>query len=91
MTDMTDWTMGKLWEVRSQNIYNSLENNDLFNIGSTYGVDTHSLFPLILRGVKLNKSLSYNKLQDSKKSLHFENGSFCYGKTMGKVIWAHSV
>ena len=83
---MTDWAMGKLWEMASQNNYNPLQSSSLCYSGSTLPIGTNPLFPLILRGIKSNNTLRYNRLQDFLKSLHFENGGFCYGRTMGKAI-----
>jgi len=83
---MTDWAMGKLWETASQNNYNSLQISSLCYSGSTLPIGTNPLFPLILRGTKHDKALKYNSLQGFLKSLHFENGGFCYGRTMGKAI-----
>jgi len=83
---MTDWAMGKLWEMASQNNYNSLQTSTLCYSSSTLPIGTNPLFPLILGGRKSNKTLKYNSLQGFPKSLHFENGGFCYGRTMGKVI-----
>jgi len=81
---MTDWAMGKLWEMASQNNYNPLQISSLCYSGSTLPIGTNPLFPLILRGKESNKTLKNNKLQDFLKRLHFENGGFCYGRTMGK-------
>jgi len=83
---MTDWTMGKLWETPSQNNHNSLQINNIYYSGSTTVLGTNSLFFLILGGRKSSNTLNHNRLQDFLKSLHFENGSFCYGRTMGKTI-----
>jgi len=83
---MTDWAMGKLWETGYQNSDNSLQNSNLCYSSSTPSFGIISLFPLILGGRKSNKTLKYNSLQVFLKSLHFENGGFCYGRTMGKAI-----
>lgn len=84
---MTDWAMGKLWEMRYQNNYNSLQNSGLCYHGSILPIGTNPLFPLILRRKQSDNPLNYNSLLDSANILHFENGGFCYGKAMGKAIF----